>query len=38
MDTVESQTHFLEDINASITGNNNLTMDDISYRTYNQLI
>ena len=37
MDTVESQTHFLEDINASITGNNKLTRDDVSEFTYKQL-
>ena len=37
MDTLESNTSFIENMNPSITDNNKLTMDDISYRTYNQL-
>lgn len=37
MDTLESNTYFLDDMYPIITDNNKLTIDDINYRTYNQL-
>lgn len=37
MDTLETKTRFLDDLNLSIIDNNKLRIDDINYSTYDQL-
>lgn len=37
MDTLESKTRFIEDMNPSIIDNNKLIIDDVNSRTYSQL-
>lgn len=37
MDTLESKTRFLDDMNLPIIDNNKLIIDDVNYSTYNQL-